>query len=85
MSAEANGTNGMPGWVKAMAYLVGTIGIPGFICLYLLGVFGTFLPNPVAAHDDLLAKHHYGTVKILRVICRGIWKDDPAMAAECDR
>lgn len=78
-------TNGMPGWVKAVSYLIATVGIPGFICLYLLGILSPPLPNPVGAHDNLLEKHHYGTVRVLRTICRGIWRDEPAMAAECDR
>ena len=82
MSRDSN-SNGMPPWVKGVAFLVGTIGVPGFICLYLLGVFGSFLPNPIEAHDARLDRHDRASLAILGEICAGVWQKDTAMQARC--
>ena len=83
-SGIRNGNGGLPLWLKAFGWLVGTVGLPGLIALYLLGAIPS-LPSPIAAHEVSLERHDQGTLRVLRMICRGIWRDIPAMAQDCDR
>ena len=75
-------STGTPAWVKGVGVLVGTIGLPGFLLLWMLGAFHAALPSPVTA--TILA-HDEKTTKIQRLICRGIWRGDAVMQSECDR
>ena len=77
MSEKANG---LPIWLRAIALLVGTLGMPAFLLLWLLGAFQPFMPSPVTAalkeHDDRMGR-------LQQLICAGIWRDDPGTQREC--
>ena len=78
---RANGTSGLSAFAKSVAF----VGLPGFIALYLLGVFGTWLPSPLLEIKSAIANHDQTSVRVLRMICKGIWRDAPVMQQECDR
>jgi hypothetical protein len=72
-----NPTDRMPWWVKA----VGVIGVPTFLCLYILGAFDGVLASPLTT---ALKRHDESNQKTLRLICRGTWRGDEVAQRECD-
>lgn len=84
MSKDGN-VNGMPPWVKAIGYLAGTIGLPGVIALYLLGAMPG-LPNPIAKLSTDLSSHIHQDeerTRLLRLLCRGVWRGQPEVQERC--
>ena len=88
-----NGRENGPWWLKALAW----IGLPGFLVLFLLGAIPG-LPSPLlgsqikgealsALTEDF--RRHERTTKaqlhLLRLICRGVWKDGGHNADEIQR
>lgn len=59
-----------PLWLQ----ILGTLGLPAFLLLWLMGAFDGFLTSPVTA---ALVEHDKQTTHLLRAICYGIWRDDP--------
>ena len=85
MSQSANGSNG-PWWAKLLGY----IGVPSFLLLYVMGAF-PFLPSPllgqaetkamIQAHDQRTRR----TSELWRLTCAGVWRGDPERQKDCDR
>ena len=74
--------NGSPWWVRALAW----IGLPAFLVLFLLGAIPG-LQSPLVlsrSQADLLERHDRDTGRILRLICRGIWRGVPEVQEQCD-
>lgn len=97
---NGNGSKNVPWWVS----LIGTIGVPGFIALYVLGAVPG-LPSPIdraitrmEQATDTVNTDHRDITRVLwqlkavqdrlldvqRTTCRGIWKGNPDMQAQCD-
>ena len=72
------------GWSLPTFAKVGIVGVLCFILLAQLGLI-PFVPNPPARLEAAIADHHKQTIGPLRLICKGIWKDNPAMQSECER
>ena len=82
MSHPQNG-NGGPWWAK----LIGYIGVPSFLLLYVLGAF-PFLPSPMLNQAVKLEAHDQRTRKmseLWRLTCAGVWRGDPERQKDCDR
>lgn len=71
--------NGLPVWVKAVA----VVGLPGLLVLGLLG-FLPWVASPLEV-KAMIQSHDASTQRIQRLICKGIWRDNPVMVQECDR
>lgn len=74
--------NGMPWWVKAIAI----VGLPGLISLYLLGAV-PWVPNPLQAVSADLRQHvvrDEERTRLLRLVCRGVWRGEPEVQRACD-
>lgn len=72
--------NGVPAWVKGVGVLVGTLGLPAFLLLWLMGAFHGFMPSPVTAE---IREHDHKTTKVQRLICAGVWKSSPEIQEKC--
>ena len=82
MTHSTNG-NGGPWWAK----LLGVIGVPSFLLLYVLGAF-PFLPSPLLGHAQVMEKHDERTRRmneLWRLTCAGVWRGDPDRQKDCDR
>lgn len=60
-----------PLWLQ----ILGTLGLPAFLLLWLMGAFDGFLTSPVTA---AVRDHDRSSIYILRAICYGVWRDDPS-------
>ena len=79
---------GLPALVRA----VGVVGVPALIAFYLLGMI-PYVPSPfreitasVNAVASTLTKHEMTTaesIRVSRLICRGMWKGNPEMQEQC--
>ena len=84
----ANSVSGMPTWARVASML----GVPAVIAFYLLGMIPG-MPSPFAdIRNDLkaaaaaLERHDQNTresLRIFRLVCAGVWKDQPAVARNC--
>ena len=88
-----NGGKNVPWWVT----LIGTIGVPGFIALYVLGAVPG-MPSPLQRSLDATQEEHQDIKRVMfglksiqeklldvqRTACRGTWKGNPEMQAQCD-
>ena len=68
----------MPVWVK----VISLVGVPTFILLWFAGAFGGLMPSPVQA---ALERHTKEQSAVSRLICEGIWRNDPEKARACYR
>jgi hypothetical protein len=65
-----------PWWVK----IIVSIGVPTFFLLWMMGAFDGVLASPITT---AIRKHDETTQSILRLICSGTWRGDPAAQREC--
>ena len=71
--------NGLPVWVKAVA----VVGLPSLLVLGLLG-FLPWVASPLEIRG-IIQNHDAATQRVLRTICKGIWRENPIMMQECER
>lgn len=92
-----NGMGTLPGWARAIAY----IGLPSFLVLYLLGAIpmlpSPILMNQTSLQateksvkevEKTLERHERMTnesIRLWRLVCRGVWKGSPDVQEECRR
>lgn len=72
-----------PWWAR----LVAVIGVNGFLVLYLLGAIPG-MPSPIMTIQSSLQAHGEetrDTLRVLRMVCRGVWKDVPEMQEQCGK
>lgn len=72
------------GWSVPDFAKVGVVGVLAFLALFLVGAI-PYLPSPIVEIKAAIADHHRQTIGPLRLICKGTWKDNSTMQAECDR
>lgn len=94
---QRNGMSGLPAWMRALAW----IGLPGFLVLYLLGAIpmlpSPILMNQTSLQateksvkemEKTLDRHERMTgesIRLWRLVCRGVWKGSPDVQEECRR
>lgn len=80
-----NGLNGAPWWARLLVFL----GLPAFLLLWVLGAFGRILPSPVTAaveaHHAATVQESRETARLLRLMCRALYRGDDGGQRECDR
>ncbi len=72
------------GWTLPDFAKVGIVGVLAFLVLFLVGAI-PYLPSPIIEIKQAIAEHNRQTTGPIRLICKGIWRDNPPMQAECER
>lgn len=80
------------GTFSSVERVIAYVGLPGFLVLYLLGAL-PWLPSPIGelkaelhvtrSAMEMLLQQQREQLRIWRMICRGVWKDNNVIQTEC--